>query len=281
MPALYGHIHDNAEKEAILDKAFPGRRSMDIGVDAAKRLLGEYRPFAESEVLSFIGARLGHEELWRDIPGWEGIYQASYHGRIRSVDRLNKGKSKCSRRIKGCILKPKWQRYARVTLSKEGKVTTFLVHKLIASAWLGKLSQGKEVAHGPKGRGDNSVGNLRYATPSENHLDRRRDGSSQIQSVLRGDGKLFTSLKEASEEMGTPSYNISRAAKTPGQKCKGFEWFFPNVTVAQKRRVIRGDGLEFDSMADAAHHTGVDRSTVNYACLGVLKTAGGFTWKYI
>jgi calcineurin-like phosphoesterase family protein len=279
--SLYGHLHDNAEKEAIMDKAFPGRRSMDVGVDAAKRLLGEYRPFSESEVLSFIGDRLGHEELWRDIPGYEGIYQASYHGRIRSVDRVNKGKFGGPRKVKGRILKPKWQRYARVSLSKEGKQTDFLVHRLVALTWLGKCPEGMEVAHGDKGKEDNSVRNLRYAMPSENHLDRRRDGVDQGQPVLRSDGETFPSIKVASEAMGVARYILEYAIKTPGKTCGGFEWQAAVSTVSLKRKVIRGDGEVFESMADAARATGVDRRAVNYACLGVLKTAGGFTWKYV
>ncbi len=58
---LYGHVH--AEREEWLDIALPGRRSMDIGLDNAKRLLGEYRPFGEDEILSILTARAGHDPL--------------------------------------------------------------------------------------------------------------------------------------------------------------------------------------------------------------------------
>jgi calcineurin-like phosphoesterase family protein len=56
----FGHIHDNLEHEAAMDLAFPARRSMDVGVDAAKRRLGDYRPFATEEVLGFLDGRPGH-----------------------------------------------------------------------------------------------------------------------------------------------------------------------------------------------------------------------------
>lgn len=56
---LYGHMH--AQREDTLDQLFPGRRSMDVGIDNAKRLLGEYRPFSEHEVLNLIGSRPGHD----------------------------------------------------------------------------------------------------------------------------------------------------------------------------------------------------------------------------
>jgi calcineurin-like phosphoesterase family protein len=57
---LYGHLHDNQEHERRMNLAFPDRRSMDVGVDAAKVLLGEYRPFSEETVLAILSTRKGH-----------------------------------------------------------------------------------------------------------------------------------------------------------------------------------------------------------------------------
>ena len=58
---VYGHMHD--AREGTLDNLFPGRRSMDVGFDTAKRLLGEYRPFGESELVDMLMSRRGHDEL--------------------------------------------------------------------------------------------------------------------------------------------------------------------------------------------------------------------------
>lgn len=55
---LYGHSHTTAEPG--LDKHFPGRRSLDVGVDNAYKLLGEYRPFSLDEVLKLVGNKPGH-----------------------------------------------------------------------------------------------------------------------------------------------------------------------------------------------------------------------------
>ena len=54
---LYGHSHGKAEE--YLDKAFPGRRSMDVGVDNAYRLFGEYRPFNLNEIIEIMKDRKG------------------------------------------------------------------------------------------------------------------------------------------------------------------------------------------------------------------------------
>ncbi len=56
---LYGHMHN--QREATLNALFPGRRSMDVGIDSAKALLGEYRPFSEDEILVRMLIQPGHD----------------------------------------------------------------------------------------------------------------------------------------------------------------------------------------------------------------------------
>ena len=58
---FYGHEHSN--REATMDKLLPDRRSMDVGVDNAYRMLGDYRPFSREELLWFLQNRPGHDPL--------------------------------------------------------------------------------------------------------------------------------------------------------------------------------------------------------------------------
>lgn len=58
---LYGHTH--AQREQTLDWHFPDRRSQDVGVDNAYRLLGEHRPFSEDEIYDRLMSRPGHDLL--------------------------------------------------------------------------------------------------------------------------------------------------------------------------------------------------------------------------
>ena len=76
---LYGHVH--AEREETLDAAFPGRRSMDCGVDNAKLLLGDYRPFSEDEVIEILMARPSHDK----VEWYEEQRLARRNARIQSV----------------------------------------------------------------------------------------------------------------------------------------------------------------------------------------------------
>lgn len=56
---VYGHWH--GAKEAEMDRLMPQRRSMDVGIDNAFKLLGQYRPFSQDEVLDFLAGRVGHD----------------------------------------------------------------------------------------------------------------------------------------------------------------------------------------------------------------------------
>ena len=57
----YGHMHTN--QEALMDFLFPERRSIEVSVDNAKRLLGEVRPFSKADILDLIGNRKGHDPI--------------------------------------------------------------------------------------------------------------------------------------------------------------------------------------------------------------------------
>lgn len=58
---LYGHTH--SKREDTLDILFPDRRSMDCGVDNAYKIIGEYVPFSETEIMALLGPRKGHDPL--------------------------------------------------------------------------------------------------------------------------------------------------------------------------------------------------------------------------
>lgn len=73
----YGHLHFNAEREAMMDKGMPGRRSMDVGVDAAKKLLGEYRPFSEIEFFAYLSGQAGHDIIKQEDRWNERDYESN------------------------------------------------------------------------------------------------------------------------------------------------------------------------------------------------------------
>jgi hypothetical protein len=118
-------------------------------------------------------------EEWLPVVGYEGFYEVSNYGRVRSVDRLTTRNSK-PYFVRGKILKPfKDKHYPRYQLGlcKEGKEKLVRVHVIVAEAFLGPRLPGKCVCHGPKGSLCNEVTNLYYGTPKQNANDKVRDGT--------------------------------------------------------------------------------------------------------
>ena len=118
-------------------------------------------------------------EQWRPIAGYEGLYEVSDMGRVKSLDRVVKTKNGREKRLKGLVLAAVYGERGRrqVTLSKDSRSRTLLVAPLVAAAFIGPRPEGYFVAHGPLGNSSNAVQNLSYKTPTGNALDRWRDGT--------------------------------------------------------------------------------------------------------
>ena len=121
-------------------------------------------------------------EIWRDIPGLVGFYQASSLGRIRSLDRtLHKPEAKWGypRRVKGRILVNKLAKgYAQVNISSADniKAPRYVAH-LVALAFIGPRPDGSQVCHNDGNRQNNQPENLRYGTKAENEADKIGHGT--------------------------------------------------------------------------------------------------------
>ena len=109
-------------------------------------------------------------EIWKDIPNYEGYYQASNLGRIRSIDRTLTRSDDRKVRITGKILTPynEGHGYRMVDLCKNGIKQKCRVHRLVAMAFIPNPLNKREVDHINFIRDDNRVENLRWATSKEN-----------------------------------------------------------------------------------------------------------------
>lgn len=126
------------------------------------------------------------EEIWKDISGYEGLYQVSNLGNVKSLDKyVNSGglnnKNRVSLKV-GKILKNSLnvRGYLRVSLSKQSKTEQILIHRLVAQAFLENIEGKKNVNHINSIKTDNNVNNLEYVNQRENYLH----------------GKLFNSNKK-------------------------------------------------------------------------------------
>ena len=124
------------------------------------------------------------QEVWQPVRGWEGLYEVSSLGRVKTVARsvpcvFNGTLSTRSvpERLKKQRVHPNG--YWLVNLEAQGKKQTRYVHCLVAEAFLGPRPAKHDVCHGPAGQKVNTVENLRYGTRKENLKDRDRDGTHQ------------------------------------------------------------------------------------------------------
>lgn len=123
------------------------------------------------------------QEQWKPVVDYEGVYEVSDQGRVRSVDRWVVDRLGKARLCKGRVLRPalNGRGYLIVALWKNGKGKTAQVHRLVAKTFLGPCPSEKIVCHGRGGRLDNRLENLSYGIPSQNNKeDRRRDGTANI-----------------------------------------------------------------------------------------------------
>lgn len=126
-------------------------------------------------------------ETWKPVVGYEGLYEVSDLGRVRSVDiwitSRNRWGTETCRLRKGRILKQTIDRgkeaYGRrqVKLSRENHPKTRLVHQLVAAAFIGPRPNGLEVAHRDGNAAHNALLNLRYSTPKDNSADKYTHGT--------------------------------------------------------------------------------------------------------
>jgi hypothetical protein len=122
------------------------------------------------------------QEVWKAVPEYEGLYEASTFGNIRSLDRTVYTKGGQARRIKGKILKP--QRAIddprlHISMCKNYTVIVIRVHIVIAQTFLGERPEGMHICHGDGDCTNNRLSNLRYDTPSGNEKDKILHGKAQ------------------------------------------------------------------------------------------------------
>jgi hypothetical protein len=119
---------------------------------------------------------------WRDVTGYEGRYQVSAAGLVRNVRRGN-------------LLRPRPspRGYLSVRLYRDAVGTNFLVHRLVAAAFIGPIPAGRHVNHKNGPKGDNRLINLEVVTPLENH--RHAKSLGLIQSI-KGEANINAKLTE-------------------------------------------------------------------------------------
>lgn len=120
-------------------------------------------------------------EHWRPVVGYEGLYEVSDRGSVRSLKRTIIRSDGRPRTCPGVVLKPavRPDGHIQVNLSRGGEYRTRRVHQLVMEAFAGPRPDGMEVCHNDGDPTNNHLFNLRYDTQSENARDVVRHGRNQ------------------------------------------------------------------------------------------------------
>lgn len=176
-------------------------------------------------------------EIWKDILGYEGLYQVSNLGRVRSLDRTVKYENGLSKFRKGKLIKQqlsKWG-YCQCPLNNKG-MKLKSVHRLVYEAFNGPIPKGMQINHINEIKTDNRLENLslmdcktniNYGTGIERRAKKRINGkgSKEVLQYTK-DGQFFAkypSLREVERVNGYKKQNISIACKNNLVRY-GFRW---------------------------------------------------------
>ena len=200
-------------------------------------------------------------EVWKSIIGYEGLYEVSNMGRIRSLERDMVCKNGKVRHYKENILKPYKDIYGyfNVYLRKNNKQRIYRVHRLVAIAFIPNIENKPYIDHINTIKIDNRVENLRWVTPKENsnnELSRKHNSEAKKGKNNPMYGKCHT--EEAKRKMREVS----------------------GIKVVQLDKNTNELIKIWNSASEAGREGDFDVSGINLCCKGRRKTHKNFRWMY-
>ena len=245
-------------------------------------------------------------EEWRDVVGYEGLYQVSNLGRVKSLSRgTNKNQHTNNTRIMKQHIASSG--YLSLCFEVDTKKEFLSIHRLVANAFLPNPNNLPCVNHKDENKLNNKVDNLEfctykynsnYGTIKERKLKTQRENSKYSTRVFQYDlgGQLLKEWNSIYDIFDTMSkrrliYECCIRKRGSGY---GYQWRFcddcddikPYKIVAHNRRVVLCFNKnmiflrEYDSVTDAAKALAVSESNIVLCCKGTQKTVKGFIFRY-
>lgn len=251
-------------------------------------------------------------EIWKDIPEYEGLYQVSNLGRVKSFKRNGNSKDR--------ILKPSKNRcgYLQVILYKNRKTKTFTVHRLVALAFISNTLNLPCINHKDENKENNHVNNLEWCTHEYNNnygthneiiskKQRNNPRTSKLILQYTLDGEFvaeYPSSKEVERVLKFSHTNINKCCQNKKKYIShnGYIWFYKDDFIQEKLKQkieqvknnnrkgskkavimfdLSGNFLqEFESASQASKELNIFQQNISNCCNGKCKTCGGFIWRY-
>lgn len=240
-------------------------------------------------------------EIWKTISNYEE-YEISNLGRVKRLSYYknvcNGGKQHCNERV----LKPQKRKrgYLAVTLSKHGKIKSFLVHRLVAEAFVPNPNNYPQVNHKDENPTNNEATNLEwcnqyynsnYGTSKYRIAAKLKNGvlSKPVEQYYKN-GTFITEYPSAIEASRTLGLSVSGIVLCCNKKythCGGYQWKYKNdnkgITDIRKQILqfnTNNDCISvYDNITEASKATKISGTAISNCLAGLSKTAGGFLWK--
>lgn len=188
------------------------------------------------------------KEIWKPVVGYEGFYEVSSIGRVRSLARIVECNDGRKRKIKDRILKCSRNSggYYGITLHKDGCTKSVNIHRIVAEAFVPNPLEKEEVNHKDENPSNNHASNLEWVTAKENNnygtrKERARKAIVEAQGravrQLSRDGELvaeYESLSEAYGATGAFISNIVKCARGEYKTAGGYIWKYKDETMEEK-----------------------------------------------
>jgi len=208
------------------------------------------------------------EEIWKDIEGYEGSYQVSNLGRVKSLERIVAFKDGRKIRFKEKIISLNKLKhgYLAANLWKDDKRKSFKVHRLVAKAFIARIDGKDYVDHINGIPSDCRVCNLRWCTHKENmNFPLAKAKREKYNKNHRGINNPRYGKKRPKEVVDKLiATHAIRSSKPVRQFTKEGEFV-----------------KDWSAASTAARELGARGGRIHECCKGVLKSHHGFVWKYI
>lgn len=174
------------------------------------------------------------EEIWKDIKGYEGLYQVSSLGRVRSLDRkiLYSNGKRCFHKGKILNLHSNHRGYLYIGLHKNNIIKKYYIHRLVAEMFIFNLYDYPCINHKDENQKNNTVENLewcsyKYNNNYGNHGKRISSSKSKRICQMSEEHKIiryFNSITQAGNTLDIPHSSISACCKGKMRMAGGYIW---------------------------------------------------------
>lgn len=203
-------------------------------------------------------------EIWKDIIGYEGLYQISSFGNVKSFDRVVLGKGGKPRNIKGQDIKKRLNKgYLIVGLNRDGINKLKLVSRLVAIHFIENKDDKPEVNHIDEDKQNNKIDNLEWVTPKENSNHGTRN--KRISEYQKNNPLIISSWKKRGGQKG--SSNNKKLWKSVLQIDKNTNEIIAEFESVKEALVAVGAGPKSGGLSNCLAENGRN------------KTYRGYKWK--